>query len=81
MAHIPRIIGGRGGSVAVERSEWEPLGEGVWDLVVALECDRGEIGEGSVDLKKDMRERDGLSEPGLLAALLSWLCPSRLLEE
>ena len=63
IAHIPRIIGGREGSVAVERSEWDPFGEGVVDLVVNLEFDRGEIGEdGSGDLKNDMRDLELLSE-------------------
>ena len=33
MAHIPRIIGGLLVSAAVERSEWEPLGDGVSALL------------------------------------------------
>ena len=32
MAQIPRMIGGRTWSVIAERSEWEPLGDGVEDL-------------------------------------------------
>jgi hypothetical protein len=77
IAQIPRMMGGRTGSVAVDRSEWEPLGDGVEDLFVSLEFDRGEIGEASEDLKNDMRDLEDLSEgagAGLAAAL------SRLLE-
>lgn len=62
MAHIPRMIGGRTGSVAVERSEWEPFGEGVVDLFVSLDRDLGDDGEGSADLKRDIREREFLSQ-------------------
>lgn len=47
IAHTPRMIGGLTGSVAVERSEWEPFGEGVVDLFVSRERDLGEDGEGS----------------------------------
>lgn len=62
MAHIPRIIGGLAGSVADDRSECDPLGEGVEDLFVSLELDRGEIGDCSDDLNRDMRDLELLSE-------------------
>lgn len=76
IAQIPRIIGGRTGSVAAERSEWEPFGEGVVDRLVSRERDLGEDGDGSVDLNKDIREREFLSqcEELLLAEASRW-CP------
>ena len=40
MAHIPRMMGGRAWSVVAERSEWEPLGEGVEDL--GADAERGD---------------------------------------
>ena len=47
--------------MAVDKSECEPLGDGVVDLFVNLEFDRGEVGEGSDDLKNDMRDLEDLS--------------------
>lgn len=50
------------GSVAAEMSEWEPLGEGVEDLLVSLERERGDEDTVSEDLNKDIREREFLSQ-------------------
>lgn len=76
MAHTPSITGGRVGSVAVDKSECDPFGEGVVDLVVKREFERGEIGEpGSGDLNNDMRDRELLSGCMGVEPLteLSWL--------
>ena len=62
IAHIPSTIGGRRGSVAAERSEWEPFGEGVDDLV-KREMDRGDVEKTSDDLNIDIRERGRLGVP------------------
>lgn len=46
------------GSVAAERSECEPFGEGVEDLV-SLDIDRGDVENGSGDLNNDIRDLEG----------------------
>lgn len=55
MAHIPRVIGGRASAVTRGNSECESLDEGVVDLFVSLEWDRGVVEDGSDNLNKDMR--------------------------
>lgn len=65
IAHIPRIIGGLDGSVAMDRSEWEPFGEGVEDLV-SLDTERGEVEKSSDVLNIDMRDLECLSRRGEL---------------
>lgn len=71
MAHIPRIIGGRTGSVAADKSECEPFGDGVVDLV-SLDMDLGEVERGSEDLNIDIRDRERFGEP-LVPAVVSLL--------
>ena len=62
MAHIPSTIGCRERSVTAEISECEPLGEGVWDRLVSLDDDLGDVDNGSEVLNSDIREREFLSQ-------------------
>ncbi len=50
IAQMPSIIGGRERSVRADRSEYDPLGEGVADLVPRIEWDLG----GNVSLSGDL---------------------------
>ena len=47
-------------SVAADKSEWEPFGEGVEDLV-RREIERGDVENPSGDLNKDIRDLAALS--------------------
>lgn len=42
MEQMPRTTGGRPMSMEIERSDWDPLGDGD-DVRVAIELDRGEL--------------------------------------
>ena len=52
MAQMPSIIGGRERSVRADRSEYDPLGEGVADLVPRIEWYLGENVSLSGDLNR-----------------------------
>ena len=62
IAHIPRIIGVLIPSVAADKSEWEPLGDGVGDLV-SLDTERGDVERDSEGLNIDIRERERVECP------------------
>lgn len=84
MAHIPSTIGCRERSVTAEMSECEPLGEGVWDRLVSLEDDLGDVDNGSEVLNSDIREREFLSQwetlplPGFVSRTLVGLAGKKL---